>query len=32
QIMTALTRTSATKFEKETYGEFRFVPLLEDKN
>jgi len=32
QIMTVFTRTSATEFEKEEYGEFRFVPLLEDKN
>jgi len=32
QIMTVFTRTSATEFEKETFGEFRFVPLLEDKN
>ena len=31
QIMTVFTRTSATEFEKEEYGEFRFVPLLEDK-
>lgn len=32
QIMTVFTRTSATEFKKEEYGEFRFVPLLEDKN
>lgn len=32
QIMTLLKRQSAKKFEKETFGEFRFVPLLEDKN
>ena len=32
QIMTVFTRTSATNFEKEEFGEFRFVPLLEDKN
>jgi len=32
QIMTVFTRTSMTEFEKEEYGEFRFVPLLEDKN
>ena len=32
QIMTVFTRTSASKFEKEEFGEFRFVPLLEDKN
>jgi protein-L-isoaspartate(D-aspartate) O-methyltransferase len=32
QIMTVFTRTSATEFDKEEFGEFRFVPLLEDKN
>ncbi|RMA64885.1 protein-L-isoaspartate(D-aspartate) O-methyltransferase [Ulvibacter antarcticus] len=32
QIMNVFTRTSATSFEKEKFGEFRFVPLLEDKN
>ena len=32
QIMTVYTRTSPSEFEKEEYGEFRFVPLLEDKN
>ncbi|QIE58899.1 protein-L-isoaspartate(D-aspartate) O-methyltransferase [Rasiella rasia] len=32
QIMTVFTRTSATGFDKEEFGEFRFVPLLEDKN
>jgi protein-L-isoaspartate(D-aspartate) O-methyltransferase len=32
QIMTVFTRNSTTEFEKETFGEFRFVPLLEDKN
>tara|TARA_R110002072_G_scaffold261258_1_gene419902 strand:+ start:57197 stop:57838 length:642 start_codon:yes stop_codon:yes gene_type:complete len=32
QIMTVFTRASSTKFEKEEFGEFRFVPLLEDKN
>lgn len=32
QIMTVITRKSSTEFEKETHGEFRFVPLLEDKN
>ena len=32
QIMTVFTRTSATEFKKEEFGEFRFVPLLEDKN
>lgn len=32
QIMTLFTRKSATEFEREEFGEFRFVPLLEDKN
>ena len=32
QIMTLFTRKSATEFEKTEFGEFRFVPLLEDKN
>ncbi|MBL4662673.1 MAG: protein-L-isoaspartate(D-aspartate) O-methyltransferase [Flavobacteriaceae bacterium] len=31
QIMTVFTRKSPTNFEKKEYGEFRFVPLLEDK-
>ncbi|MCW8981791.1 MAG: protein-L-isoaspartate(D-aspartate) O-methyltransferase [Altibacter sp.] len=31
QIMTVFTRTDDTEFEKEEFGEFRFVPLLEDK-
>ncbi|MFK5982032.1 MAG: protein-L-isoaspartate(D-aspartate) O-methyltransferase [Flavobacteriaceae bacterium] len=32
QIMTVFTRASATEFKKEEFGEFKFVPLLEDKN
>ena len=32
QIMHLYVRTSATEFKKETFGEFRFVPMLEDKN
>ncbi len=32
QIMTLFTRTSEKEFAKEEFGEFRFVPLLEDKN
>ena len=32
QIMTLITRVSITKFKKEEFGEFRFVPLLENKN
>lgn len=32
QIMTLYVRTDKHKFDKHTFGEFRFVPLLEDKN
>ncbi|MDR6300304.1 protein-L-isoaspartate(D-aspartate) O-methyltransferase [Mesonia maritima] len=32
QTMYLFTRKSAKEFEKKEYGEFRFVPLLEDKN
>ncbi|WGD34776.1 protein-L-isoaspartate(D-aspartate) O-methyltransferase [Olleya sp. YS] len=32
QIMTLFVRTSQKEFEKTEFGEFRFVPLLEDKN
>ena len=32
QIMTLLIRKDETKFEKHEFGEFRFVPLLENKN
>ena len=32
QIMTVLERKDASTFEKHTFGEFRFVPLLEHKN
>lgn len=32
QIMTLYVRQTAAKFEKKEFGEFRFVPLLEDKN
>ncbi|MBC9798363.1 protein-L-isoaspartate(D-aspartate) O-methyltransferase [Sinomicrobium weinanense] len=32
QTMTMYTRKSAKEFEKKEFGEFRFVPLLEDKN
>ena len=32
QIMTMLVRKNETQFEKHEYGEFRFVPLLENKN
>lgn len=31
QVMTVFTRKSEKTFEKEDFGEFRFVPLLEDK-
>ena len=32
QIMTLITRISQTEFKKEEFGEFRFVPLFENKN
>ncbi|HET8753988.1 MAG TPA: protein-L-isoaspartate(D-aspartate) O-methyltransferase [Salinimicrobium sp.] len=32
QIMTLLERKSENEFEKTEFGEFRFVPLLEDRN
>lgn len=32
QVMTLLERKSENEFEKTEFGEFRFVPLLEDKN
>lgn len=32
QIMTMFIRKGAKDFEKHEFGEFRFVPLLEDKN
>jgi len=32
QTMTLFIRTGEKEFEKHEYGEFRFVPLLEDKN
>ena len=32
QIMTLITRISQIEFKKEEFGEFRFVPLLENKN
>ena len=32
QIMTLLIRKNDTQFEKHEFGEFRFVPLLENKN
>lgn len=32
QIMTLFVRKSEKEFEKHEFGEFRFVPLLEDKN
>ncbi len=32
QIMTLFIRTAKDKFDKHTFGEFRFVPLLENKN
>ena len=32
QIMTRFTRKSENEFDKETFGTFRFVPMLKDKN
>jgi protein-L-isoaspartate(D-aspartate) O-methyltransferase len=32
QVMTLLIRKNETQFEKHEYGDFRFVPLLGDKN
>jgi len=32
QVMTVFTRTSDKKFEKLEYGDFRFVPMLKEKN
>ncbi|MEZ2414060.1 protein-L-isoaspartate(D-aspartate) O-methyltransferase [Muriicola sp. E247] len=32
QVMMRITRKSETEFEREAFGNFRFVPLLEDKN
>ena len=32
QIMTLFIRTEEREFEQHEFGEFRFVPLLEDKN
>ncbi|MBN8697845.1 MAG: protein-L-isoaspartate(D-aspartate) O-methyltransferase [Bacteroidetes bacterium] len=32
QTMTLLKKTAVNKFEKVEYGEFKFVPLLEDKD
>jgi len=32
QVMTLLIRKNETQFEKHELGEFRFVPILEDKN
>ena len=32
QMMTLYIRTSEKEFQKQEFGEFRFVPLLEDKN
>ena len=32
QVMTVFTRTETNKFKKEEHGNYRFVPLLSDKN
>jgi len=32
QVMTVYTRTSENKFDKHEYGDFKFVPMLKEKN
>lgn len=32
QVMTVFTRTGEAKFEKHEFGDFRFVPMLKEKN
>ena len=32
QKMTHITRKSENKFDKKTFGDFNFVPMLKDKN
>lgn len=32
QVMTVYTRTSESKFDKHEYGDFKFVPMLKEKN
>ena len=32
QIMTLFIRKGQKEFEQQEFGDFRFVPLLEDKN
>ena len=32
QVMTRITRVGESKFKKETYGNFKFVPMLENKD
>ena len=32
QVMTLIIRKSELQFEKHEFGDFRFVPLLENKN
>ena len=32
QVMTRITRISESEFKKETYGDFKFVPMLENKD
>ena len=32
QVMTKIIRISENEFKKETYGNFRFVPMLKNKN
>ena len=32
QIMTRITRVSESEFRKETFGDFKFVPMLKNKD
>ncbi|MBT5417435.1 MAG: protein-L-isoaspartate O-methyltransferase, partial [Cryomorphaceae bacterium] len=32
QVMTRITRVGESEFKKETYGNFKFVPMLENKD
>jgi protein-L-isoaspartate(D-aspartate) O-methyltransferase len=32
QVMTRITRISESEFKKEKYGNFKFVPMLENKD
>jgi protein-L-isoaspartate(D-aspartate) O-methyltransferase len=32
QVMTKITRISVNDFKKETFGDFKFVPMLDKKD